>query len=458
MKIPVAPPTLDDLLRASGENNLETLLLIAGSNVGPTDAKDRYIHWDKLRHLPPPSGYTPEQYWLSIRHARRAITKTLPGFIDKNGQPFGYCIPDVVMRDILWIGENATGAIQADTGINDPKHKQTYLINTLIEEAISSSQLEGAATTRRVAKDMIRTGRAPKNHSEQMILNNYHAMSLIREFKDEPFTPSLIFELHKILTDGTLSGDDASKAGTFRDATDDICVYSKDDVLLHVPPPADELPNRLQKLCDFANSTNQIGKLYVPPIIKAIIVHFMIGYDHPFVDGNGRTARALFYWLMAKEHYWLMEYISISRIIKKSPADYMRAYLYTETDSNDLTYFIVHQLDVVKKAIVDLHGYLAQKTKQLQETESVLENSDLKGLLNFRQISLLRHALKSPGAEYTFKSHKLSHDISYQTARTDLLDLAEKYKILRKSKSGKTDVFIAPAELNTLIRTYTQPL
>lgn len=451
MKIPIAPPTLDDLLQASGGNNLETLLLIAGSNFGATDEKGRYLHWDKVRHLLPPSGYTAEQYWLSIRHARQAITKALPLFTDKNGKPFCFCIPDIVIRDILWIGENATGSIQADAGIGDPQIKQTYLINTLIEEAISSSQLEGAATTRRVAKDMIRSGRAPKNLSEKMILNNYRAMSLIREFKDEPLTPSLIFELHRILTDGTLPDSDAEKAGAFRDASDDICIYSKDDVLLHIPPHARELPDRLQKLCDFANATDETAKHYIPPIIKAIIIHFVIGYDHPFVDGNGRTARALFYWMMAKEHYWLMEYISISRIIKKAQAEYMRAYLYTETDNNDLTYFIVHQLDVIKKAILDLHDYLAQKVEQRKETEGALENSDLKGQLNFRQLSLLRHALKNPGAEYTFKSHKMSHDISYQTARTDLLDLADKYKILRKFKSGKTDIFIAPAELSTLI-------
>lgn len=450
MKLPVTPPTLDDYLVRSDDDRMSTLLQVFGSELGPDDQKGRYLHWDKLRHLNPPGGYSPELYWLAVKQARMKISKPLP-LRDKDSANFRFCIPDVAMRDILWVSENATGAIAGDTKITDPKTKRTYLINSLFEEAISSSQLEGAATTRRVAKEMLRSGRPPKSHSEKMILNNYRAMQFIREYKDENLTPSMIFELHEILTEGTLDAEDEGKAGVFRDQGDDICVYSKDDVLLHVPPKAQELNDRLDKLCNFANKTDENEVGFIPPIIRAIIVHFMIGYDHPFVDGNGRTARALFYWLMAKEGYWLMEYISISRVIKKSPSKYMQAYLHTETDGNDVTYFIIHQLEVIKRAIQDLHDYLAEKSNQLREAESVLENSPLRGELNHRQLSLLRNALKNPGAEYTFVSHQSSHGITYQTARTDLLKLSDHFAILKKYKVGKKDVFVSPANLRRLI-------
>ena len=380
------------------------------------------------------------------------ISKKLP-FTDKDGKAFTYCIPDGVMRDILWVSENATGAIEADAKISDTRTKHTYLINSLIEEAINSSQLEGASTTRRVAKEMIRTGRSPKNISEKMIFNNHNAMLFIRDYKEETLTPSMIFELHKMLTEGTLREEDVDKAGAFRDESDDICVFSQDGVLLHTPPRAGELLERLQLICDFANKVGEDEATYIPPIIRAIIVHFMIGYDHPFVDGNGRTARALFYWVMARENYWLMEYISISRVLKKAPSKYMYAYLHTETDGNDATYFIVHQLEAIKEAISDLHIYLAAKSNQLREAEEVLENSPLQGALNYRQLSILKNALKNPGAEYTIKSHQTSHGVTYQTARTDLLKLSDRYHVLKKYKIGKTDVFIAPPELRNLITT-----
>ncbi len=449
MRIPIKPPLIKEIMSDSGFD-IKKLQLLVSSKIGPIDDKGRYLHWDKLRHLSPPENFDSDLYWLATKNARNSIFKTL-SFKDKYDNSFNFCIPDVVMRDLLWISENASGVIGADPIISDRNTKETYLINSLIEEAINSSQLEGASTTRRVAKEMIRTGRDPKSHSEKMILNNYMVMKFINEFKSDALTPSMIFELHRMLTQDTLAEEDKDKAGKLRNSSDDICVYSHDHVLLHTPPDADTLEQRLQLICDFANKIGENELTFIPPIIRAIIIHFMIGYDHPFVDGNGRTARALFYLVMAKENYWLMEYISISRVIKKAPAKYMQAYLYTETDENDMTYFIIHQLDIIKEAIADLHLYLKEKTNELREAEKVLENSSLKGLLNIRQLNILKNALKNPGAEYTIKSHKTSHDVTYQTARTDLLMLSDQYKILKKYKVGRADVFIAPPDIKELI-------
>ena len=448
MKLPQTPPVLESYLaQLDSDQALDKLEKIFSASLGPYDSKGRYLHWDKLRHLIPPEGYDSELFWLSIKQARTQLSKAL-SFKDKSGKPFLFCMPAGVVRDLLWIEKNSTGAIVVDEQITDEKTKQTYLIGSLIEEAISSSQLEGASTTRRQAKEMLRSGREPQDHSEKMIRNNHNAMLFIREYKEEKLTPSLVFELHRILTEGTLDPEDTDKAGIFRAGSDDICVFSKDDVLLHVPPKASELPDRLQLLCDFANQKDEMDSPdYIPAVIRAIVVHFMIGYDHPFVDGNGRTARALFYWMMAKDHYWLMEYISISRVIKKAPAKYMQAYLNSETDANDVTYFIIHQLEVIREAINDLHAYLKHRSQRLQEASALIGNSPLQKVLNHRQLALLQHALRRPGAEYTVKSHQGSHGVTYQTARTDLLKLSDGLHLLHKVKVGKKDAFIAPLDL-----------
>lgn len=453
MKLPQTPPKLESYLaRLDSEEALDKLGKIFSAHLGPYDYKGRYLHWDKLRHLDPPEGYDPELFWLAMRQSRTQLQKLLP-CRDKEGGHFSFGMPDGVVRDLLWIEKNSTGSIVVDEQITDDRTKQTYLIGSLIEEAISSSQLEGASTTRRQAKEMLRTGREPQDHSEKMIRNNHRAMNFIREYKDEKLTPSLIFDLHRILTEGTLDPEDAYKAGKFRSAEDDICVFSKDDVLLHVPPKSSELKSRLQQLCDFANQSHDLDSPdYIPTAIRAIVVHFMIGYDHPFVDGNGRTARALFYWMMAKDNYWLMEYISISRVIKKAPAQYMQAYLHTETDANDVTYFVIHQLGVIREAIRDLHEYLKTKAQRLKEASSLIDQSHLQKVLNHRQLALLQHALRRPGAEYTVKSHQGSHGITYQTSRTDLLRLSDELHLLRKVKVGKKDIFIAPSDLDEKVR------
>ncbi|TAN66560.1 MAG: Fic family protein [Methylobacter sp.] len=440
MKLPLSPPCLEILLPKADSNTFFRLL---NSNLGATDVEGRYLHWDKLRHLQPPEGWSSEYYWAALKLTRRKLYKKLP-FTSKSGAQFQFCMTDSIYRDLHWIDQNAAGRIGMDKPVTNPHTRDTYLVGSLIEEAISSSQLEGASTTRNVAKEMLRQGRKPKDHSEQMIFNNYHAMQFIREYKEEKLTTAMILQLHCVLTEATL--DDADKAGQYRDKGDDIhVVNASGTVSLHTPPEASELPERVERLCQFANDLD--GKEFIHPVIRAIILHFMVGYDHPFVDGNGRTARALFYWSMANQQYWLMEFISISRIIKQAPAQYGRAYLYTETDDNDLTYFIIHQLEVIKKAIDELHEYLKKKELELNSIEKRLDGSVLQGQLNHRQLAILRHALDHPSAIYSIQEHQAAHRISYQTARTDLLKLSDQFKILSKRKYGNLFVFVAPPDL-----------
>ena len=441
MKLPLSPPDYKQLIQQLvGSRATDKIVGLLNSELGPTDGKGRYLHWDKLRHLEPPPDWSSEEYWLALKHARKNLYKKLP-LTAKSGANFQFCLTDSIFKDLHWLDQNASGHIGMDKPVTNPQTRDTYLVSSLIEESISSSQLEGASTTRNVAIDMLRQDRKPQDHSEQMIFNNYHAMQFIREVKQENLTESMILHLHGILTEKTL--DDEKNAGKYRAASDDIHVVDGTAaVLLHTPPAATELPGRIAQICRFANHVNE--KEFIHPVIRAIVLHFMIGYDHPFVDGNGRTARALFYWSMAHQDYWLMEFISISQIIKQAPAQYGKAYLYSETDDNDLTYFIIHQLEVIRKAITALHHYLEKKAAELHEVEKILDDSVLQGQLNHRQLSILRHALDHPDTIYSIQEHQAAHKISYQTARTDLLKLSDEFKILSKRKYGNSFIFVAP--------------
>ena len=220
--------------------------------------------------------------------------------------------------------------------------------------------------------------------------------------------------------------------------------------VLHTPPEADSLPERLERLCEFANGSAD-DEPFVHPVVRAILVHFLLGYDHPFLDGNGRTARALFYWSMARQGYWLIEYVSISRLLRQASAQYGRAYLYTETDGNDTTYFLLHQLAVIGRAIQALHDYLARKAAQQRSAENLLRHSPLLAEnLNHRQVALLSHAMKHPGHGYTMESHRRSHRVAYQTARSDLLTLVA-LNLLEQRKRGRAFHFIAPSDLRRRI-------
>lgn len=435
MKIPATPPNWSALLDQLFEDP-ETLRSVF-SNQKPT-YKGEYIHWDKLRRLSPPNDFSHEQWWLSLKQARKQQQKTLNSLLCTENKPFIFSLSDPIPEILHHIDQDAGGRIEMpEEGLTNPQTRNRYLLHSLTEEAITSSQLEGATTTRKVAKEMLRENRAPRDVSEQMILNNYRTMQFIRECSDQPLTPELVFEIHRTVTEGTM--DNPEDAGRFR-TSDNIRVYENlSDEVVHTPPSCGDLSKRLEAMCDFANG--EAPDYFINPVIRAIILHFWLAYDHPFADGNGRCARALFYWSMLKQKYWLCEFISISSIIKKGPAKYGRAFLHTETDENDLTYFITYHLDVIQKAIKELHKYIADKTKSVQLTESILRTSTIK--LNHRQVSLLSHALRNPDAEYTIKAFQNTHDVVYQTARADLQYLEEKGLLLKRQTGRSFSYFPA---------------
>ena len=440
MRSPAKPPELQKLLHKSIQENRLQLILSAIQRLG---AAGSYLHWDKLRFKPTPSGLSREEWWLGLKLSRISSAREIP-LLDKHGKPFRFTVPDFIHEALHKIDQGAGGYVGMPSAVTNPHTRDRYIVSSLLEEAITSSQLEGAVTTREVAKEMIRTGRDPRDNSEQMILNNYITMKKIHELKSEDLSPDLVFKIHRLVTDKTLK--DASAAGRFRKASEDIHVGDDYGNVYHVPPDASELSDRLEKMCVFANSSDESS--FIHPVVRSIILHFWLAYDHPFVDGNGRTARALFYWAMLRYGFWLVEFISISTVIRKAPSKYGRSFLLTETDDNDLTYFIISQITVIENAIKELHEYIERKTLENKRVEDEIKALHL---FNHRQTEIIRHALKHPGQRYTFESHRKSHNTAYQTARTDLLEL-HRNGLLEKKKRGREWGFLVPNDLSERLK------
>lgn len=406
----------------------------------------RYHHWDKLRFLPPPDGLTHEEWWLALKLARRSNRRTIP-LKATDGTPFSYVVTEAVEKALHEASLALGGKLKLSEPVTNPHTRDQYLVSSLIEEAITSSQLEGAAATRKIAEEMLRSGHKPRNVDETMILNNFLAMRRINELENAPLSPELIFELHSILCDKTLPPENCGRLRRPDEPDDDIAVYDNlTNEVIHRPPPARELPKRLREMCSFANGETHGG--FVHPITRAIVLHFWLAYDHPFVDGNGRTARALFYWAMKAGGFWLAEYVSISSIIRTGPAKYIRAFLETQTDDNDLTYFLLYHLGVLERAVKNLESFIERKREEVARASAAILDA---GEFNHRQRELLLHASKHPGQEYTIKSHRNSHRVAYATARADLLALVQR-GLLTQKKRGKAMVFKAAPDLAKLLK------
>ena len=409
------------------------------------DTKGHYLYWDQLKWRIDENDDA-KKAWFATKWARSGKLKAISVF-DKEDKPFYFCIPDTLQAKLFKISNMAGQGIIPHDSI-----KRQYLISSLVmEEAISSSQLEGASTTRKVAKEILVSKRKPKTQDEQMIVNNYLLMKEIQDSKEEELSVDMILNLHKIATNYTHDNDNI--AGEFR-ASDDIVIMDQEENILHQPPLYGELPQRLRELCHFANEkhTGEDGSIFIHPIVKAIILHFMIGYEHPFSDGNGRTARAIFYWFMLKNGFNYFEYISISKFLKKAPKKYSMSYLYSEIDDNDLTYFIYYQVDIILKAIDDLLSYLEKKSSEYEEFTGIIKDSLVLGIvLNFVQRDILKKAIKHPGRVFTALEIAADYDTAPTTARKYLNKLV-KFKMLASYKDGRTKAYIAPANLQELLK------
>jgi Fic family protein len=432
VKIPLTPPPLDEIMNSP---DIERVFASAVDDA-------QYLHWTDLFHRSPPAGHTHRSWWAALKLGRGMRATRIP-LKPVKGPPFTLNVPDAAWEMLVKIDQQTAGRIGTSDTVVNAATRDKYVMSSLIEEAITSSQLEGASTSRPVAKEMLRTGRPPKDRSEQMILNNFHAMEFVREHCHQPLTPDLVVAIQRVITEGTL--DDPADVGRVQQPDDErVSVCDELGNVLHVPPPAADLPRRLAAMCDFANGG---GKRYVHPVVRAVLLHFWLGYDHPFADGNGRTARALFYWSMLRDGYWLAEFISISTILRKAYGQYPRSFLLTETDDNDLTYFVLYHLRVIVRAVEALMTYAERKAHETREVERLFKSA---ARYNHRQLALLSHALRNADATYTIESHRRSHGVVYQTARSDLLELAEA-RLLTQRKDGKAYRFTPSPELRELL-------
>lgn len=432
MKTPVPPPYRLDELRerviaslanADDERHLFVLRALAGGLDDP-----EYRPWEYyFRAEPVPDGLMREEWWYAVRTARASTARPTP-FIMTDGTRLTFNLPDRFLRLNEEITAQARGQVELPAEVATQGVRDRYLINSLYEEAITSSQMEGASTTRRDAKKMLREKKDPRTRSERMILNNFLALEFVRDHLGEELTPEFICGVHRIVTDGTL--DEAEDAGRLqRQGEERIRIYGSegDEQLLHVPPPAEELPERLQRLCDFANGVGEYASQYVPPLVRALVVHFMMGYDHYFVDGNGRTARVIAQWVMLREGFFLMDFVPVSRLLHKAPAQYARSFREVEQDEGDLTYFLIWHAEVMCRAIRELHEYLARKSKEMEQMKHLLRRTEL----NNRQIGVIEEALKDSAFTVTAAAHADKYRVTLQTAHVDLRGLEDGGYLMR---------------------------
>ncbi|HAU1184309.1 TPA: Fic family protein [Legionella pneumophila] len=410
-----------------------------------------YLHWEQLKYknwIPQKSGLDKESFWTLVRIYRSISAIQTP--IRDSKENFFKMNTHHYNRFLHIVDKEMAGNFMGIPGLSE-NDKRQFVTRSIIEESIASSQLEGANTSRTVAKKMLLEGRNPIDHSERMIVNTHRTMLRIeQELYKENLSWELISELHSMITDQTIPKE---KQGILRETLDEqgnkLVIKPWDNrTIAYVAPDKEFVEFELPKLIDFANDKEEHSTPFIHPILKAIMIHFWIGLLHPFEDGNGRLARILFYWYVLKNDYWAFAYLSLSEKIKKSPKQYALAYIYSEQEDCDLTYFINYNINKIKLAQKDFQTYIVKKVK---ENQSIIILSQHEHSLNERQMRLLQYLNRKIENRTNIATHMKLYSIQKVTAINDLKDLVEKGYLLKR-KQGRNVYYYPTEKIKSLLK------
>ncbi|MFZ7266755.1 cell filamentation protein Fic, partial [Avibacterium avium] len=158
------PKQIDELLKMQWDKSQ----LLSLGQYKATDEKGRYLHWHKIKYKYSSSA---ELVWFATKMNRAALLSPLQ--IGKH--LFSYATPKSLLSLLHSIDKTTGGNVGVSSlaGLGKADQSAFLLKSLIMEEAISSAQLEGASTTRKVAKEMLRSERKPRTKDEIMIVNNY---------------------------------------------------------------------------------------------------------------------------------------------------------------------------------------------------------------------------------------------------------------------------------------------
>jgi len=418
---------MDFIYSSEERSNFDHALLLANHPV--------YLYWDKIKYKNFSIKAPIEKIWAAIKLMR--WLKSSPTVIktESTGIFRWYPLLPGLEEFLHKMDLNTGGHLSLTSREIDKKSKMQFISRGIVEEAIASSQLEGANTTRKLAKQFLAEGRKPRTTAEHMILNNYESMKAIEEeIKNKPLSIDLLFELHSMIVKNTVP---KSEVHQFRKDADNIVVQdAMGKFIYHTPPGVDFVEKEIQEFIKFANDS--LKEEFLHPVIKAIMLHFWMGYLHPFTDGNGRLARLIFYWYLLRKGYWAFSYLPISTIIKKSPSQYENAYIYSEQDDLDLTYFIDYNIRKVNLAMKEFERYVE---KTAAKNRSMNRHAKTSYNLNDRQIKLLQYYFENSEEYTTPTMHMNLYQVSKSTAIRDLQELLRQEFVFVKKARKKACYF-----------------
>ena len=305
----------------------------------------------------------------------------------------------------------------------------------LILESHHSTHIEGTALSLEQARSILE-GKKVKGVSlddERELLNYRKAMNFISKYlgKDDPISEGIIRELHKIIVKGVRGGQ--ADPGNYR-RIQNYVVNSRTREVIYTPPGPWDVPHLMQEFVEWMNKAED-----VPPILAAGVTQFQFVHIHPFIDGNGRTARILSTLILYKTGYDFKRLFTISEYYDKDRPAYYQAIQSVRKNNMDMTMWLEYFVGGLRLQMEEIQG----KGEQLIRQDVQLQKIKRIGL-NKRQEKAVKQLIVK--GTISVNEYQSAASCIRRTAQRDLEDLVEKkvIKIVAKSQTDPTKHYVLP--------------
>lgn len=255
---------------------------------------------------------------------------------------------------------------------------------TLVRESHYSTHIEGTALSLDQAKDIL-SGKNLKNvhiDDKKELINYKKAMDYVSKHlrKNDLLDEKIIMELHKILVQGVRGG--TARPGKYR-KTQNYVVNARTNEAIYIPPKPSEVPGLMKQFLDWISGSKDIS-----PVLIAGIAQFQFVHIHPFIDGNGRTARILSTLILYKKGYDFKKLFSISEYYDRNRPKYYDAIQSVRDNNMDMTGWLEYFVEGLRSQMSQIQkaGVQIINVEKAAKTISVYK-------LNPRQLKIFKYLL-----------------------------------------------------------------
>jgi len=302
----------------------------------------------------------------------------------------------------------------------------------IILESHHSTHIEGTQLTLKQAREILagKSLRGIRKDDRQELLNYKRAMDFVAEYlgKKSEITEDLIKKIHRMLVKDVRGG--SLEPGKYR-RVQNYVVNSLTGEIIYTPPPPSKVPKLMGEFVRWLNEETSIS-----PVLIAGIAQYQFVDIHPFLDGNGRTARLLCTLILYQNGYDFKKLFSLSEYYDKDRPSYYNAIQSVRNNDMDMTYWLEYFTEGLKNQLIEvkIKGEMAIKKEVILEKAERLN-------LNQRQQEILLYLVE----EGRVSVEKIVRKFNWvrRTVQRDLVKLVNLgfVKEMAKSKTDPTKYY-----------------